>query len=40
MATLTIKNIPSDLYKRLEHSAVQHRRSLDSEAIMLEAWVA
>ena len=34
MATLTIKNIPDDLYKRLKQSAAQHRRSLNSQAIV------
>ncbi|MGO8792709.1 MAG: FitA-like ribbon-helix-helix domain-containing protein [Terriglobia bacterium] len=33
MATLTIKNVPEKLYKRLKESAAQHRRSINSEAI-------
>lgn len=33
MATLTIKNLPETLHKRLKESAVQHRRSINSEAI-------
>jgi plasmid stability protein len=33
MATLTIKNVPEKLHKRLKESAAQHRRSLNSEAI-------
>jgi len=33
MATLTIKNIPERLLKRLKESAAQHRRSINSEAI-------
>jgi plasmid stability protein len=33
MATLTIKNIPERLLKRLKESATQHRRSINSEAI-------
>jgi plasmid stability protein len=33
MATLTIKNVPEKLHKRLKESAVQHRRSINSEAI-------
>ena len=33
MATLTIKNIPDELHARLKRSAVQHRRSLNSEVI-------
>jgi plasmid stability protein len=36
--TLTLKNIPDDVYKRLKASAEAHRRSLNSEAIVcLEA---
>lgn len=31
--TLTLKNIPDDLYVRLKQSAEIHRRSLNSEAI-------
>lgn len=34
MATLTIKNIPDDLYKQLKQSADAHRRSINSEAIV------
>ena len=33
MATLTIKNIPEKLRKRLKESATLHRRSVNSEAI-------
>ena len=33
LATLTIKNVPEKLHKRLKESAVQHRRSINSEAI-------
>ena len=33
MATLTIKNVPDELYRQLKHSANTHRRSLNSEAI-------
>jgi len=33
MATLTIKNIPEKLRKRLKESAAQHRRSMNNEAI-------
>jgi len=33
MATLTVKNVPAKLYKRLKESAAQHRRSINSEAI-------
>lgn len=32
--TLTLKNIPDDVYKRLKASAETHRRSLNSEAIV------
>lgn len=36
--TLTLKNIPDDVYARLKHAAGLHRRSLNSEAIVcLEA---
>lgn len=36
--TLTLKNIPDDVYERLKLAAVRHRRSLNSEAIVcLEA---
>jgi plasmid stability protein len=34
MATLTIKNIPEKLRKRLKKSAAQHRRSINGEAII------
>lgn len=33
-ATLTLKNIPDDIYLRLKASAERNRRSLNSEAIM------
>ena len=32
--TLTLKNIPHDVYGRLKASAEAHRRSLNSEAIV------
>jgi plasmid stability protein len=32
--TLTLKNIPDEVYERLKHSAALHRRSLNSEAIV------
>ena len=36
--TLTLKNIPDSVYARLKRSAEQHRRSLNSDAIVcLEA---
>jgi len=34
MATLTIKNIPDELYGRLKERAKQHRRSINSEVIV------
>ena len=33
MPTLTVKNIPSDLYEGLKESAAANRRSLNSEII-------
>ena len=39
--TLTLKNIPEEVYRRLKLSAETHRRSLNSEAIVcLEAVLA
>ena len=36
--TLTLKNIPDDVYTRLKASAAAHRRSMNSEALVcLEA---
>lgn len=35
MATLTIKNIPDDLYEKLKASAKNNRRSLNNEVIMM-----
>ena len=32
--TLTLKNIPDDLYERLKAAASRHRRSLNGEAIV------
>ena len=32
--TLTLKNIPDEVYQRLKASAQTHRRSLNSEAIV------
>jgi plasmid stability protein len=34
MATLTIKNLPDALYRRLKAMAAEHRRSINSEAIL------
>jgi antitoxin FitA len=33
MATITVKNIPDELYEQLKQSAVMHRRSMNSEII-------
>jgi antitoxin FitA len=33
--TLTLKNIPDEVYERLKFSAQLHRRSLNSEAIVV-----
>ena len=33
MATITIKNIPEDLYERLKQSARAHHRSINGELI-------
>jgi antitoxin FitA len=33
MATLTLKNVPEKLRRRLKESAAQHRRSINREAI-------
>lgn len=32
--TITLKNIPDDVYARLKNAAATHRRSLNSEAIV------
>jgi antitoxin FitA len=34
MATLTIKNLPDELYAELTRTAKRHRRSINSEAIV------
>ena len=34
MATLTIHNIPDDLLKKLEHSAVENHRTVDEEVVI------
>lgn len=40
MATLTLKNLPDDLHRRLKERAARHRRSLNSEVLAaLEASV-
>jgi len=33
MATITLKNIPEDLHRKLKHRAKDHHRSLDKEII-------
>jgi len=33
MTTITLKNIPDDLYERLKRQARAHRRSVNSEVI-------
>ena len=33
MATITLKNIPDDLYQKIKHKAQQHRRSINNEII-------
>lgn len=33
MATLTLKNIPDDLYERLRQRAAAHRRSINGDMI-------
>ena len=35
MATITIKNIPDDLYEQLKETAAANRRSINSEVIHL-----
>lgn len=35
MATITLKNVPNDLHRRLKARAEQNRRSLNREAILL-----
>ncbi len=34
MPTITVKNIPTDLYQRLKQSAETNRRSINSEVIV------
>lgn len=33
MATMTLKNVPDELYEQLKRSAERHRRSINKEAI-------
>ncbi len=35
MATLTLKNMPDDLYARLKARAERHRRSLNREVMLM-----
>ena len=35
MATITIKNIPDDIYEKLKESAKANQRSINSEVIFL-----
>jgi len=35
MATLTLRNVPDELYQRLKREAARNRRSLNQEAISL-----
>jgi antitoxin FitA len=35
MPTITVKNIPEDVYERLKEQAKRNRRSINSEIIML-----
>lgn len=34
MATMTLKNVPQELYEQLKQRAERHRRSINSEAIV------
>ena len=34
MATVTLKNIPDEIYARLKETALRHRRSLNSEILV------
>lgn len=34
MATITLKNIPDDLYEKLKQRAIEHHRSVNSEVIV------
>ena len=35
MATITVKNVPDELYDRLKALAKEHRRSINNEVIVL-----
>ncbi len=38
MATITIKNMPDDLFERLKQSAEAHQRSINDEIIACLDW--
>ena len=38
MPTLNVRNVPDDLYARLQRRAQAHRRSLSAEVIVLLQW--
>ncbi|MGA8019271.1 MAG: Arc family DNA-binding protein [Desulfobacterales bacterium] len=33
--TITVKNIPHDLYELIKHNAAEHRRSINNEVIAI-----
>jgi len=33
--TITVKNIPYDLYEKIKQNAVEHRRSINNEVIAI-----
>ncbi len=35
MYSITVKNIPDDIYERLKHQAKSNRRSINSEIILI-----
>ena len=35
MATITVKNVPDDVYEKLKAMAKEHRRSINNEVIVL-----
>ena len=39
MATLTLRNVPDELYQRLKRDAARHRRSLNQDIAQLEGEV-
>ena len=38
MPTLTVRDVPDDLYARLQRQAQAHRRSLSAEIVALLQW--